>query len=162
MPDEKARLLESLAHVVASQPDRTIAMQSIADEIRASGNYRWVGLYDVNRVAGLVINVVFSGPGAPDYPTFPIGKGLTNAAIASGRSVNVGDVATDPRYLSAFGSTRSEIIVPVFDAHGRIVVGTLDVESELHNAFSPEVEELLTACERTIRVLWSPEGRFGS
>src|SRR5271154_4137373 len=38
MPDEKARLLKSLAPVAASQPDRTIAMQSIADEIRASGN----------------------------------------------------------------------------------------------------------------------------
>jgi hypothetical protein len=64
----------------------------------------------------MVRNVTWSGPGAPEHPTFPLTKGLTSAAIAQKQIVNVGDVMSDPRYLTAFGTTRSEIIVPVFDA----------------------------------------------
>jgi L-methionine (R)-S-oxide reductase len=110
--------------------DRVAALQEIADLIRSSGNYRWVGLYDVNYVKKIVENIVFSGPGAPEYPTFPITKGLTARAISNRQTVNVGEVAADPSYLTAFGTTRSEIIVPVFDRLNQKVVGTIDVESE--------------------------------
>jgi putative methionine-R-sulfoxide reductase with GAF domain len=48
----------------------------------------------------------------------------------------VGDVSKDPRYPTAFGSTRSEIIVPIVGRAGRKVVGTIDVESENVDAFS--------------------------
>ncbi len=39
---------------------------------------------------------------------FPVTQGLSGAAVASGETVVVGDVSKDPRYLTAFGSTRSE------------------------------------------------------
>jgi putative methionine-R-sulfoxide reductase with GAF domain len=42
--------------------------------------------------------------------------------------VVVGDVRTDARYLAAFGSTLSEIIVPVMDPERGEVIGTIDVE----------------------------------
>jgi putative methionine-R-sulfoxide reductase with GAF domain len=74
--------------------------------------------------------------------------------------VNVGDVAADPRYLTAFGTTRSEIIVPVLDGASQNVVGTIDVESEKPNAFSEEVQTLLEACSKLIRPLWRPD--FGT
>ena len=54
---------------------------------------------------------------------------------------------------SAF-TTRSEIIVPVLDWHGQNVVGTIDIESEEPNAFSPEERGHLEACSRVIRPLW--------
>jgi putative methionine-R-sulfoxide reductase with GAF domain len=57
--------------------------------------------------------------------------------------VNVGDVAADPRYLTAFGNTRSEIIVPIFDKPKQKVIGTIDVESEQRDAFSKEVQAVL-------------------
>ena len=99
-------------------------------------------------------NVVWRGPGAPEYPTFPIDRGLTGVAIALGQTINVGDVASDSRYLTAFGSTQSEIIVPVLDRTGRRVAGTIDVESEKRNAFSPEIQALLENCSQRIRPLW--------
>jgi len=68
--------------------------------------------------------------------------------------VNVGNVAADPRYLTAFGTTKSEIIVPVLDGAGENVVGTIDVESEKPNAFPAEVQTLLEACSKVIRPLW--------
>ena len=77
-----------------------------------------------------IANLAFDGPGAPAHPRFPVTQGLSGAAVASVETVVVGDVRKDPRYLTAFGSTRSEIIVPVVDRAGRKVVGTIDVESE--------------------------------
>ena len=70
------------------------------------------------------------------------------------RLYTVGDVAADPRYLTAFGTTRSEIIVPVFGGAGGNVVGTIDVESEKPNAFSEDVQAFLEACSTVIRPLW--------
>jgi len=113
-----------------------------------------VGLYEVDRAAGTVTNIVWSGPGAPEYPAFPIAMGLTGAAISARKTVKVGDVTTDPRYLTAFGTTRSEILVPVLDVAGKNVLGTIDVESERPNAFSEEVRVLLETCSNVIRLLW--------
>jgi GAF domain-containing protein len=101
-----------------------------------------------------VINLVWNGPGAPEYPRFPIGKGLTSAAIQERKLINVGDVVSDPRYLTAFGSTRSEIIVPILDEGRGRAVGTIDVESEQVNAFDRDTEKVLAACAGVIAPLW--------
>ncbi len=80
--------------------------------------------------------IAYSGPSAPAFPVFPIGKGLTSEAIRTKTTVTVGDVTTDARYLTAFGTTRSEMIVPILDDATANVVGTIDVESDRPNAFS--------------------------
>lgn len=151
---DRGILMRDLGILVSAAKDRVAVLQSVAELLRNSGNYRWVGLYDVDRAAGTVTNIVWSGPGAPEYPTFPITKGLTGAAISTRETVNVGEVTADPRYLTAFGTTRSEIIVPVFDRAGENVVGTIDVESEKPNAFPEELQTLLEACSKVIRPLW--------
>jgi hypothetical protein len=68
---------QRLQGIVTALQHRNTALQAIADTIRSSGNCRWVGLYDVDHAAAVVRNIVFSGPGSPEYPTFPITKGLT-------------------------------------------------------------------------------------
>ncbi len=128
-------------------------LQAVADLLKNHGGYSWVGLYDVDHSAGVVANVAWSGPSAPEYPTFPIAGGLTGAAVSQRMTVNVGDVTTDALYLRAFGTTRSEIIIPVFDQQGK-VVGTIDVESEKANAFSPEEQAFWEASSNAIRSLW--------
>jgi len=153
---DRDKLRAELRKIVSSSSDRIAALRAAAEKIRVSSNYRWVGLYDVDSLAGMVRNLVWSGPGAPEYPAFPISKGLTGTAIVSGKAVNVGDVSADARYLTAFGSTRSEIIIPVFDELGKSVVGTIDVESERRNAFDEDVESLLLACAAELRPLWYP------
>jgi putative methionine-R-sulfoxide reductase with GAF domain len=114
----------------------------------------------VNYVKKIVENIVFSGPGAPEYPTFPITKGLTARAISNRQTVSVGDVAADPSYLTAFGTTRSEIIVPVFDRLNQKVVGTIDVESEQPSAFHEEVQFTLENLAKEIRILWNCAEQF--
>ena len=147
-------LLEELRKIVSSAAPRIQKLKVIAALIRNRGNYRWVGLYQIDERVGEVINLVWDGPGAPKYPRFPIGKGLTGAAIQEGRAINVGDVFSDPRYLTAFGSTRSEIIVPILDERRGKTVGTIDVESERVNAFDSDTEKALVACADVIAFLW--------
>jgi L-methionine (R)-S-oxide reductase len=147
-------LLEELRRISSGTVSRIHKLQQIAALIRNSGGYRWAGLYDVDRQAGEVVNLVWDGAGAPEYPTFPIGKGLTGSAIQEGKVINVGDVAADPRYLTAFGSTRSEIIVPIFNGQRDQVVGTIDVESERANALNENTESLLIGCADAIAPLW--------
>ncbi len=103
---------------------------------------------------GEIINLAFDGPDAPTHPRFPVTQGLSSSAVASGKTVVVGDVSKDPRYLTAFGSTRSEIIVPVVECAGRKVVGTIDVESEQVDAFSEEDRTALERCAAAVAVLW--------
>jgi L-methionine (R)-S-oxide reductase len=133
----------------------------IAETIRCTGAWRWVGLYDVETRNGLVVNIAWSGPCAPEYPSFSITKGLTSRAVAGRRTINVGDVANDPDYLTALGSTRSEIIVPVLSETGDAVVGTIDVESERLNAFDREAQALLEQCAKALRDLWSEQTTRG-
>ena len=146
--------LEELRKTLARTAPRIQKLKTIAALIRSSGNYRWVGLYEIDRQAGEVINLVWDGPGAPEYPRFPIGKGLTGAAIQERKVVNIGEVASDPRYLKAFGSTRSEIIVPILDADRAETVGTIDVESERAYAFDEETEKFLVSCADEVASLW--------
>src|SRR5260370_1800318 len=115
-PIERDKLMTDLPNLVSVVGDRVATLQGLAELLRSTGSYRWVGLYDVDHAARIVKNIVWSGSRAPEYPTFPIIMGLTGAAIPSRETVNVGEVAADPRYLTAFGATRSPIIVPVFDA----------------------------------------------
>ena len=147
-------LLEELGKKVGSAAARMQKLQGIAALIRKSGDFRWVGLYEVDKQAAQVVNLVWDGASAPEYPRFPIGEGLTGSAIQERQVVNVGDVASDARYLTAFDSTRSEIIVPIFDEARSNVVGTIDVESEHLNAFDEQTKRVLVACADVIAPLW--------
>jgi phosphinothricin acetyltransferase len=129
-------------------------LQQAADSLRQSGRYRWVGIYKIDRHSSEVRNLVFSGPGAPAHPVFSIHKGLTGIAIRERRTVNVADVSTNPLYLTAFESTKSEIIVPVFDKTRNTLVGTIDIESEDLQAFSEEDEIFLEDCAEAISAVW--------
>lgn len=112
----------------------------LAEQIREAGGYRWVGIYAVGREEISVIG--WSGPEAPAHPRFPKHRGLCGAAAASRSTVVVGDVANDPRYLTTFGTTRSEIVVPIKRATGE-VVALIDVESEHRDAFTSEDRDRL-------------------
>jgi putative methionine-R-sulfoxide reductase with GAF domain len=119
---DESNLLAEISRVLESNNGREEKAARVAEVIRRACDYRWVGVYEV------------------------IARGLSGAAVASGETVVAGDVAEDPRYLTAFGSTQSEIIVPVVDGAKRKVVGTIDVESEEKDAFSEADRAALERC----------------
>ena len=115
-------------------------MREVAEMIRAARDYRWVGIYKITR--GDFVIVARTGKCPPAYPRFPITQGLAGAAVESKQSIMVADVHKDPRYLPTFGSTQSEIVVPVITESEK-VVGLIDVESEKLNAFTEDDRDFL-------------------
>jgi L-methionine (R)-S-oxide reductase len=144
--------LNEIRSLAMSGGDRAAQARRLAELIRKLGDYRWVGVCDVH--PDLVSVIGWSGPSAPVHPEFPANKGLTGAAIQQMKAVIVGDVRTDPRYLAAFGSTLSEIIVPVLSPGGDRVIGTVDVESDQANAFSERDQQMIEHCAQAALPLW--------
>ena len=72
----------------------------------------------------------------------PLAEGIIGAAAATGLPIRVGDVHSDPRYLSAVEGVRSELAVPLIN-RGR-VIGVLDIESSQPDYFTPDQQNILT------------------
>jgi L-methionine (R)-S-oxide reductase len=150
-------LFDEISKLLAQNDDRVSKARAAAEAIRKAGAYRWTGLYDVDVLSGVVSNIAWSGPTAPEHLSFPISKGLTRRAIATRKTVNAGDVTTDADYLTALITTQSEIVVPVLDATENRVLGTIDVESEHPHAFDPAAQSVLERCAVALRELWASQ-----
>ena len=98
---------------IAEGEDQGAAAQRAVEQLHAMlPHYDWVGIYWVDG-SDLVLGP-WVGPEATEHTRIPIGTGVCGAAAASGRTEIVPDVDADPRYLSCFASTKSEIVVPIF------------------------------------------------
>jgi L-methionine (R)-S-oxide reductase len=146
---DESKVSADLARLAAA-PDPTVQAKAMAEMIRSTRGYRWVGLYEVTETE--IGAVAWTGAEAPAFPRFPVSHGLCGAAVKSRQPVIVGNVKSDPRYLTTFGSTQSEMIVPVLDANA--VVGLIDVESERHNAFSERDTRFLERCAAALLPLF--------
>ena len=108
--------------------------RSLTSEVLNSRKCRWVGVYEVTD--DRISLVAHTGTKAPAFPSFPVTQGLSGVAISTKTHVISNDVRNDPRYLTAFGSSGSEMIVPIIERD--IVVGTVDLESDELDAFRDE------------------------
>ena len=134
------KTLQELGGLVLAGAKGPHPLCEMAEMIRAACDYRWVGIYKISR--GDFVIVARTGETPPAYPRFPITQGLAGSAVESKQSVMVADVHKDPRYLPTFGSTQSEIVVPVTTETGK-PVGLIDVESEKLNAFTEKDRDFL-------------------
>jgi len=124
--------LNGLRTIIAEAGNPTSAGQRVVEGLRDRfGHYDWVGIYWIEG-PDLVLGP-WSGPQATEHTRIPIGVGVCGAAAASGRTEIVDDVDADPRYLACFASTRSEIVVPIFD--GGEVIGEIDIDGSQLEAF---------------------------
>jgi L-methionine (R)-S-oxide reductase len=141
----------SLREILVESADRSAKAKRAADWIANERHYRWVGLYEVTPIK--IGMIACTGTTPPAFPRFSTSRGLCGAAVSSKSIVNVGNVQADPRWLTTFGSTRSEIIVPAF-AHDSRVAGLIDAESDSLNAFSEPDEQFLAHCATIISSLF--------
>lgn len=115
-------------------------LQSAVDALQEQvEHYSWVGIYLVD--GDELVLGPWRGPQATEHVRIPVGQGVCGAAAASGATEVVDDVSSDPRYLACFPSTRSEIVVPIFD-DGR-VVGEIDIDSDRPAAFGDDDRSVL-------------------
>ena len=143
----------SFTEILNSDHARKEKARLIADKIRVSKKYSWVGLYDVKDSEISIISC--AGRTEPVFTSFPKDKGLNGKAAMLKKTVIVNDINADDDYLLTFSNTESEIIVPVFAANTETVTGTIDAESETKNAFSKEDAAFLEECAKAIQSLWN-------
>ena len=127
--------LNQLREEIAQAPGPQGAAQRVVERLHDRfDNYNWVGIYWISSDGEELVLGPWTGPQATEHTRIPIGTGICGAAAQSGRTEIVDDVNADPRYLSCFASTRSEIVVPIF-ADGR-VVGEIDIDADRPAAFT--------------------------
>jgi putative methionine-R-sulfoxide reductase with GAF domain/GNAT superfamily N-acetyltransferase len=150
LQQDQVALLTKVVALSRSKGPRPERAKGVAELVRAGTRRRWVGIYELR--ANEVVNLAWSGPSEPAHMRFPATMGLTGAAIATKAPVVCNDVSADPRYLTAFTSTASEMIVPVV-MEGQ-VVGTLDVEDQRRDAFYTNDQDLFEALAAAVRPLF--------
>ena len=106
----------------------------------------WTGFYRV--VAPELLRV---GPyqGPPACLEIAFDRGVCGAVAATGKSLVVPDVHVFPGHVVCDAESRSEVVVPVFDASGALVA-VLDVDSHRPAAFDDDDR---TGLERIARLL---------
>ena len=133
--------------------ERAGGLQEVVDLLHDRiEHYSWVGIYQVE--GDELVLGPWKGPEATEHVRIPVGQGVCGAAAASGRTEVVDDVNADPRYLSCFPSTRSEIVVPI-QRDGR-VVGEIDIDSDEPAAFGEDDRVLLERVAELIAPTVSP------
>lgn len=110
-------------------------------------HYTWVGVYLLD--GDELVLGPWRGPEATEHTRIRIGEGICGLAARTAKTVNVADVNEDPRYLACFASTRSELVVPIFDRDGG-VAGEIDIDSDTRGAFTQADESVI---ERVARLL---------
>ena len=124
--EEKYALLYKQVRVLVEGESDTIAnMANIAAMIQETFRFWWTGFY---RVAGeeLVLGP-FQGPLACSRIKF--GRGVCGTAWKERATQVVPDVELFPGHIACSSASRSEIVVPVFNAAGD-VTAVLDIDSE--------------------------------
>lgn len=116
------------------------AVQKVVSFLRQSmAHYNWVGIYLLE--GDELVLKAWDGPEATQHTRIPIGRGICGLAAREKRTVVVGDVTADPRYLACFPHTKSEIVVPIMK--GATVLGEIDIDSDTLNAFTEKDREFL-------------------
>jgi L-methionine (R)-S-oxide reductase len=108
--------------------------------------FNWTGFYMLDETHTLVLGPYVGAP--TPHTRIPLNQGICGAAASSGQTIVVGDVRSDPRYLACSLETQSEIVAPIF-AHGK-VVGELDIDSHLPDAFGENERQLVEACAEMV------------
>jgi GAF domain-containing protein len=145
-------LVHRLAEILDSTDRRELRAEHAARAIADAGGYRWVGIYDVGDEEIEIVG--HTGVQAPACVHFSVENGLSGDAVRTRLTVVSNDVANDPRYIQAFESTGSEIIVPILGAETGIVIGTLDVESDRLGAFGADDQLFLETCAQALMPLF--------
>ena len=143
--DKAARYAEvhdEILAVLDGEPDRVARMATIAAMLAdAFPQFFWTGFYvvDPTKPGELVV-----GPyqGTLGCLRIPFGRGVCGAVAAEGRTRIVDDVEAFPGHSACDSRSRSEVVVPVFDASGTLIA-LLDVDATEIAAFDAVDAEAL-------------------
>ena len=129
-----AELERHIEAVLEGIRDEIAGMATIAALVHHAFGHLWTGFY---RVAGPGRLLVGPYQGTLGCLEIEFGRGVCGTAAAQQRTVLVPDVESFPGHITCDARSRSEIVVPVFDAREELIA-VLDVDSEHPAAFDDE------------------------
>lgn len=125
-----SQTLDSLCH---GETDAVALMATIACELHhAHPMADWTGFYRVTAPEMLKIGPYQGGHGCL---SIPFSRGVCGAAARTGKPQLVPDVDAFPGHIACASSTRSELVLPVWNGAGRLL-GVLDLDSNTPDAFN--------------------------
>lgn len=142
-------LVPQIEALISGEDDLTANLANTCAALRQAFGFFWVGFY-VEKGGQLVL-----GPFQGDVACtrIDLDKGVCGHAFSTGSSVIVPDVDEFPGHIACSNASRSEVVVPVRDAAGRIVA-VLDVDSDRLDDFSQTDVEGLEAVAAMIGRKW--------
>lgn len=142
--DDLSKTVESLTH---GERDEVALMATLACEVfHSDARFDWVGFYRVTEPNLLKIGPYQGGHGCL---VIPFDKGVCGAAARTGEVQLVADVDAFPGHIACASSTRSEIVLPVWNAAGDLI-GVFDIDSDQPDAFTQNDAEGLTKILRAV------------
>jgi len=127
--EQYTTLVPQIIALLDGETDLVANLANIGAALKEQFKWFWVGFYLVKNNE-LVLGP-FQGPVA--YTRIKLGKGVCGTAWEQAKTLIVPDVEEFPGHIACSSLSRSEIVVPVF--HNDVVVGVLDIDSELLDQF---------------------------
>ena len=125
-------LAKTVAALTEGEDDAVALMATLACEIHHSDDrFDWTGFYRVTGPEMLKIGPYQGGHGCLQIP---FSRGVCGAAARTGEVQLVPDVDAFPGHIACASSTRSEIVLPVWNAAGDLIA-VLDIDSDQPDAF---------------------------
>jgi len=135
-------LAKTIASLTEGETDAVALMATVACEVHhADDRFDWTGFYRVTAPEVLKIGPYQGGHGCL---VIPFSRGVCGAAARTGDVQLVPDVDAFPGHIACASSTRSEIVLPVWNGAGDLI-GVFDIDSNQLDAFTQEDADHLGA-----------------
>lgn len=128
--DKYKELLPQIKALVEAETDAIANMANVCAALKFGMDFFWVGFYLVKQEQ-LVLGP-FQGPLA--CTRIQKGKGVCGTSWLKAEIIIVPDVEQFPGHIACSSLSKSEIVLPVFNANAE-VAGVLDVDSDQLNMF---------------------------
>lgn len=140
MTVDYSALSKSINALTEGETDVVALMATIACEVHHSDSrFDWTGFYRVTAPEVLKIGPYQGGHGCL---VIPFSRGVCGAAARTEQSQLVSDVDAFEGHIACASSTKSELVLPVWDGAGRLI-GVFDIDSDQPNAFTAQDAEEL-------------------
>lgn len=126
-------LIKTIASLTEGEDDVIALMATVVCELHHSDDrFDWTGFYRVTSPKMLKIGPYQGGHGCLQIP---FTRGVCGAAARLGETQLVPDVKAFADHIACASSTRSELVLPVWDRAGTLLA-VLDIDSDQFDAFT--------------------------
>ena len=125
--------------LIQGEDDLIASLSNMMSALKYGFGWLWVGVYFVKN-SELVLGP-FQGPIA--CTRIQLGRGVSGTSWNNKEAIIVPNVDEFPDHIICNAASKSEIVIPVFDAQGEVSL-ILDVDSDVLNDFDKTDEEYLS------------------